>query len=85
MQIVKAVCECKKMSEDDLVVAVQRERFSFINKWSIWTWVGVVLLTLLTGGFWLLIIAGYHLNDLIRPQYYCSQCERLIPPSQFRI
>ena len=29
--MVKAVCECKNMSEDDLVVAVQRERFAFID------------------------------------------------------
>jgi len=31
MNMIKAVCECKNMSENDLVIAVQRERFAFID------------------------------------------------------
>ena len=83
--MVKAVCECKNDSEDDLVVAVQKNRFSFINDWSIWVWIGVVLMAMLTGGFWLLVIVGYHFSDIFDPKYYCSQCERLVTSKQFRI
>ena len=83
--MVKAICECKKLSEDDFVVAVQEGRFSFMEEWSIWIWIGVVLLTLLTGGFWILVILIYHYKDIANPKYYCSQCEREIEPKQFRI
>ncbi len=85
MNIIKAVCECKNMYEDDLIVAVQQDRFKFLDEWSIMIWIGVVIMTLLTGGFWLIGIVGYHFNDIFRPQYYCSQCERLVVASQFRI
>ena len=85
MQTIKAVCECKNMSEEDQVVAVQRDRFKFLDDWSVLIWIGVVIMTLITGGFWLIGILTYHFNDILRPQYYCSQCERLVFPKQFRI
>ncbi len=85
MNTIKAVCECRNMSEDNLIVAVQRDRFKFLDNWTILIWVGVVLMTLLTGGFWLVGIVSYHFNDIFRPLYYCSQFERLVLPKQFRI
>ncbi len=85
MNMVKAVCECKNMSEDDLVVAVQKERFAFLDTWSFWIWVGVVVLTLLTGGFWLLVAMGYHLGEIVSPKYYCSQCDEIVLPKQFSL
>ena len=85
MNMVKAVCECKNMSEDDLVIAVQRERFAFIDNWTLWIWFAVVVLTLLTGGFWLVFIVGYHFDDIFRPKYYCNQCDAIISPKQFRL
>ena len=85
MNMVKAVCECKNMSEDDLVVAVQRERFGFIDEWTLWIWIMVAILTLLTGGFWLLFIAGYHFGDILKPKYHCNQCDAVIPSKQFRL
>jgi hypothetical protein len=85
MDMVKAICECKDMSESDLVVAVKRERFHFVEEWGILTWIMVVILTLLTGGFWLLFIAGYHFEDILNPKYYCSQCGAIIGPQQFRL
>ncbi len=85
MNMVKAVCECKNMSEDDLVVAVRRERFYFIEEWGILIWIMVAILTLLTGGFWLLFIAGYHYADLLKPKYYCNLCDVEIPSKQFRL
>ncbi len=85
MNMVKAVCECKDMSETDLIVAVQNERFGFIDIWGFWTWASVFILTLLTGGFWLFFVAGYHFNDIVRPKYYCNQCNAVIPPKQFRL
>ena len=48
MNMVKAVCECKNMSEDDLVIAVQRERFAFVDQWTLWIWIAVFVVTLLT-------------------------------------
>lgn len=83
--MIKAVCECKKISENDLIVAVQRERFSFLDAWSGWTWVGVVILTLLTGGFWLLAVIGFHFNDILKPEFRCNQCNAIIVPKQFRL
>ena len=85
MNIVKAVCSCKNSLEDDLVVAVQRERFLFLDAWSLWIWIGAVLLTLMTGGFWLLAIVGYHFDDIFRPKFYCSQCDRIVEHKQFRL
>ena len=85
MNMVKAVCECKNMSEDDLVVAVQRERFGFISEWTLWIWIVVTILSLLTGGFWLLFIVGYHYADILKPKYHCNQCNAEIPSKQFRL
>ncbi len=85
MDMVKAVCECKNMSETDLVVAVQQERFGFIDKWGFLIWVAVFVLTLLTGGFWLVFIIGYHFDDIVKPKYYCNQCNAVIQPKQFRL
>ena len=85
MNMVKAVCECKNMSEDDLVVAVSRERFYFIEEWGVLIWVMVFILTLLTGGFWLLFIVGYHYGDILKPKYHCNLCDAEIPSKQFRL
>ena len=83
--MVKAVCECKNMSENDLIVAVKRERFYFIEKWGILIWIMVAVLTLLTGGFWLLFVLGYHFEDILKPKYYCNQCGALIHLDQYRL
>jgi len=83
--MVKALCKCKNMSEDDLIVAVRRERFYFIEDWGILIWIMVVILTLFTGGFWLLFVAGYHYKDILKPEYYCNQCGAKIPSKQFRL
>ncbi len=44
MNMIQAVCECKNMSETDLVIAVKDEPFSFIGRWGIWTWLAVLYL-----------------------------------------
>ena len=85
MNMIQAVCECKNMSETDLVIALKDEPFSFIGKWSLWTWIAVFILTLLTGGFWLAVIFGVHLKDIVKPKYRCNQCGRDIDPQQFRV
>jgi hypothetical protein len=85
MSMVKAVCKCKDMSEDDLAVAIKEERFAFIQKWGFWTWVFVIMLTLLTGGIWLLFIAIYYFKDILNPKYICNQCSRSVSPNQFRL
>lgn len=85
MNMIKAVCSCKNMSEDDLVVAVQEDRFAFLDTWGFWIWAAVIILTLMTGGFWLLVIAGYHFDKIVRPKYRCSQCDEVVTPKQFRL
>ena len=85
MNMVKAVCECQKNSEEDLVVAVRRERFAFLEDWNTWIWILVILLTFLTGGMWLIGIAGFHFSDIMKPEYYCNQCGSIIYPKQFRL
>ncbi len=85
MNMVKAVCECKDFSEDDLVVAIQRRRFAFLDTWGFWIWLGVFILILMTGGFWIVVVLVYHFDEIIRPKYYCSQCDEIVLPKQFRL
>ena len=85
MDMIKAICACKNMSEDNFVLAVKRERFAFLDEWGFWIWAMVVILALLTGGFWLLFIVGYHFEDIFRRKYHCNQCDGAIPPKQFRL
>ena len=85
MNMVKAVCECQSMSETNLIIAVQQERFGFIDQWSLLIWLVVIIFTVLTGGFWLLFIVGYHFDNIVKPKYHCNQCDTLIYPKQFRL
>ncbi len=77
--------KCQNMSEANLIVAVQQERFGFIDEWGVLIWTAVIILTILTGGFWILFIAGYHFNDIVTPKYYCNQCNAIVHPKQFRL
>lgn len=85
MNTIQAICECKDMSENDLIIAVKDEPFSFIDKWNLWIWIAVLIFTLLTSGFWLAVILGAHLKDIVKPKYRCNQCGRDIYPQQFRV
>ena len=49
------------------------------------TWLMMALLTLITGGFWLGLIAGWHIDDLVNPKYYCNRCDKIVRQAQFRI
>jgi hypothetical protein len=56
MTVISAVCHCKNMDENNKVLAIQDGPLRFANRWGAWTWRGFVLLTLITGGIWLLIL-----------------------------
>ena len=84
METIKAVCECKNLSEDHLVISVKKERFDFIDGWGIFKWLLVLLLSILTAGVWILVILVWKSGEIVNPKYYCSQCKNRIPENQFR-
>jgi hypothetical protein len=55
MTLTSAVCHCKNMDENK-VLANQDGPLRFANRWGASIWIGFVLLTLITGGIWLLIV-----------------------------
>jgi hypothetical protein len=81
----KAVCACKNMAETATVIAVKRGRFAFIDKWGFFTWIMFAILSLATGGVWILIVVGWHLGKILNPKYHCNQCDSVVPEKQFRI
>ncbi len=85
MKMIKAVCKCKGNSETETVLAIGQGRFDFIQQWGLLTWLGVVILALLTGGFWLAVILILHVGEILNPKYRCNQCNAEIAPKQFRL
>ena len=85
MKMIKAVCKCKGNSETDTVLAIDQGRFDFIQQWGLFTWLGVAILALLTGGFWLAVILICHVGEILNPKYRCNQCNAEIAPKQFRL
>jgi hypothetical protein len=85
MDAIRAVCACRDMSEADLILAVKRGRFQFIEKWGILTWMIVLLLSFATGGIWLGVVLGWHYGDILNPKYHCNHCDATIAPKQFRL
>ena len=85
MKMIKAVCTCKGNSETDTVLAIDQGRFDFIQQWGLSTWLGVAILALLTGGFWLAVILIWHVGEILNPTYRCNQCNAEVAPKQFRL
>ena len=84
MSIQNAVCDCKDLSEKDLVLAIKQERFVWIEKWGCLTWLLAIIMCLLTGLIWIGMIIGWHLGDIINPKYVCQLCNRKIKNKQLR-
>ena len=83
MDTMKAVCECKKRSEDDLVLAIRQQP---IQGWGCLTWIIVMFLVLATAGgalpfilVW--VFGGYWLT----PTYRCQHCNAKIEKQAFRV
>gem|GEM_PF-2078829 len=85
MSNVKAICRCKDYSKKDPVIAIRSTSFGFIERWGFFTWLIVIVLTLMTGGAWLIIIIGYHIPDILNPKFYCSNCGSTIKENNFYI
>ncbi|PFG11432.1 MULTISPECIES: STM3941 family protein [unclassified Marinobacter] len=85
MEIITAVCGCKELTEQNLVIAVKRERLGFLEEWGSFTWLGVIASLIVTGGTWIFFILGFHAGDILNPKYMCNQCRTTILPVQFRI
>src|SRR5690554_4394135 len=84
MQIISAVCQCRDFSEDNKVVAIKQNRFAFVEEWGVFIWIAALLMVFITGGFWIFLILGWHLGDVLNPIYTCNQCNAEIQPKQFR-
>lgn len=83
METFKAVCECKKLSEDELVVPIKRKPFS---GWGIGLWSINLLLVIVTAGGYLPFLGGFifvkfFINDT---EYECQYCRDLLKKENYR-
>ena len=82
MDVVKAVCKCRNFSEDDLVIGVRQAP---LETWGCGTWMGAMLLLILSGGTLLPFMIGYIIaRNYFHPDYRCQFCNAKIEPKQFR-
>ena len=85
MDIVKAVCDCKSLSEEELVVAVKRSSFQFVLDWGVLTTLLVLILTLATGGMWIVAILGWKSDEIIGTKYNCQNCNAFVDKRNLRL
>ena len=76
---IKAVCECKELSETELVVGVEVGPFS---SWGGWTWIFNILMTIITGTLWLIFVFIWCVTKGCH--YECQLCEKTIPSINYR-
>ena len=84
MNTIKAICECKDFSEDDLVLAVKRTRFQWLTEWGVFKTLLTGVLILGTGGIWLCVVLGWKASEIISPNYNCQFCNQIIDKQHFR-
>jgi hypothetical protein len=84
MSSIKAICDCKDNSEDELVVAIQLNRLDFTGEWDGPEWVLAVILAIATGGLWLGCIIGWNTRWILNPPYVCQFCGEEIENDHFR-
>jgi hypothetical protein len=84
MTVISAVCSCKHMDENNRVLALRDGPLQFVNRWGLLAWIGFVLLTLISGGLWLVIVLFYHRSDLVTPKYRCQFCHAEVPVENLR-
>ena len=76
---IKAVCECKELSETELVVGIEISPF---NSWGGWTWLFHILMIIITGTFWIFFIIGYYISK--GSHYEWQFCGKTIEPINHR-
>ena len=81
-KLLKAVCECKNMKEDDLIIVEQEEFFEVIKGIKWWAWIIHLTLMLVTGFFWVAVMFGWYFFK--ERKYQCMQCERYLEKSNIR-
>jgi hypothetical protein len=85
MELIKAVHECKKSSESNLITGVRDGPLEFTQRWGFFTWMVTVVLAIATGGAWIGAVLGWHLMDILNPKYRCQSCGEVIKKGQYRI
>ena len=84
MSIVKAICDCKDRSEDDLVLAIKQGRFSWFNDWGFFKIMVTLILLLATDGIWIFFVLGWKLSHIVDPPFLCQFCDSKIEKEQLR-
>jgi hypothetical protein len=84
MSSIKAICDCKDNSEDELVVAIQLNRLDFSDGWAEGSGFWAVVLLIATGGFWIWFILGWNMSWILNPPYVCQFCGEEIENDHFR-
>lgn len=82
MDTIRAICKCKELAENNLVVGIRQEPFA---TWGFFTWMFNILLVLISAGGWLPFIGGWVLgNYWLQPKYHCQYCKAEIEKNQIR-
>ena len=83
MDTIAAICKCKSLSENTLVVAVREKP---LESWGFFTWTFNVLMLLVTLGGWIFFAFGWVMGRYwLSPTYRCQHCNSEIPKHQFRV
>jgi len=70
----KAKCECSV----EPVVVEKDGILGFTNDWGSLTCVLTFLLTVVTGGSWLVVVLIWNSFNIISPQYRCLNCGKVV-------
>jgi len=82
METIHAVCECKDLSEDEIVVAIHKKP---LDDWGFWSWTINIILLIVTVGGWFPFLAGWVLGDyFLSPTYKCQFCGKKIDKKNYR-
>lgn len=82
MGTVKAICECKQLSEGNPVIAIRQKP---LESWGFFTWIFTIILLIITAGGYLPFVIGWVLGGyLLSPTYRCQYCKLEIGKNQFR-
>lgn len=84
MKTINAVCECKKLSENDKVVAIQKTPFSGGYNW-IWAVLLFGVAIFLDSDEILIGALGFVLWDyVVSPKFECQYCNKEIVKESYR-
>ena len=82
MDSIKAVCQCKELSENEQVLAIRKYP---LEDWGFWSWSINVSLLIMTGGGWAPFLIGWVLGGyFLTPTYKCQFCGKKIEKENYR-